>query len=113
MTGNLDEVDGARLRMYRLHAYGLLPDLFQLRNDIPGRDLIVHLGDAVVLTLHTAHLNLAVVVARDVGYGLNPLEQGRKLVRKVVDASLQLREACLNRVDALRERLDLPVDAGC
>ena len=98
--------------MDRLHAYGLLPYLFQVRNNIPGRDLIVHLGDAVVLTLHTAHLNLAVVVARDVGDGLNPLEQGRKLVRKVVDASLQLLEACLNRVDALRERLDLLVDAA-
>ena len=96
--------------MNGLHAYGLLPDLFQIRNDLLGRDQEVHLGDAIVLAGHTSHLDLAVVVLRYIRDGLNPLEQRRNLICHAVNLALQLRKTLFDRVEAPGQRLHLGVD---
>ena len=96
--------------MNGLDAYGVLPNLFQIRNNILGRDQKVHFGNAVILSLYTPHLDLAVIVLRDVRYGLDALEQGRDLIGHVVDLVLQLRQAAFNVVNACCQHLHLLVD---
>ena len=89
--GHLDKLYGSRKRVYCLHAYGLFPDLLQIRNDILRRNQEVHLGNAVVLSLDASHLDLAVIVSRYVRYGLYALEQCCDLFGHAVDLLLQLR----------------------